>query len=105
MDLSLTDTQQMYVDTVQRFVKNEILPHALEMDRKHVFPMNLIEQENDAGKKISQAQKELNASVNAKYPKFSEKEVKQLELLTPPLVSMAYFTVIHPQRRILSILC
>ncbi len=42
MDLSLTDTQQMYVDTVQRFVKNEILPHALEMDRKHVFPLNLI---------------------------------------------------------------
>lgn len=42
MDLSLTDTQQMYVDTVQRFVKNEVLPHALEMDRKHEFPVNLL---------------------------------------------------------------
>jgi alkylation response protein AidB-like acyl-CoA dehydrogenase len=42
MDLSLTDTQQMYVTTVQRFVKNDILPHVLEMDRRHVFPMDLI---------------------------------------------------------------
>jgi len=42
MDLSLTDTQQMYVDTVQRFVKNEILPHVLEMDRGHIFPLSLI---------------------------------------------------------------
>jgi acyl-CoA dehydrogenase len=42
MDLNLTDTQQMYVDTVQRFVKNEILPHVLEMDREHAFPVNLI---------------------------------------------------------------
>jgi len=42
MDLSLTDTQQMYVDTVQRFVKKEILPHVLEMDRGHIFPLSLI---------------------------------------------------------------
>jgi len=42
MDLSLTDTQQIYVDTVQRFVKNEVLPHALEMDRKHEFPVDLL---------------------------------------------------------------
>jgi len=42
MDLSLTETQQMYMDTVQRFVKNEILPHAQEMDRKHIFPVDLL---------------------------------------------------------------
>jgi acyl-CoA dehydrogenase len=49
MDLSLNETQQMYVNTVSRFVKNEILPHALEMDRKHVFPVDLLKQVWDMG--------------------------------------------------------
>ncbi len=42
MDLSLNETQQMYVNTVSRFVKNEIIPHALEMDRGHVFPIDML---------------------------------------------------------------
>jgi acyl-CoA dehydrogenase len=33
MDFTLSDNQQMYVDTVSRFVKNEIIPHVLELDR------------------------------------------------------------------------
>ncbi len=39
MDFTLSDNQQMYVDTVSRFVKNEIIPHVLELDRSHDFPL------------------------------------------------------------------
>ena len=40
--------------------------------------LNLMDQESDAIKKISQAQKELNNNVNAKYLRLSEQEVRTL---------------------------
>jgi type I restriction enzyme M protein len=40
--------------------------------------LELIEQETEAGKKISQAQKDLNLIVNTKYQSLSEEEVKNL---------------------------
>jgi acyl-CoA dehydrogenase len=42
MDFCLSDTQQMYVDTVQRFVKTDILPQIMDLERKHTFPGTLI---------------------------------------------------------------
>jgi acyl-CoA dehydrogenase len=42
MDFTLSENQQMYVDTVSRFVKNEIIPHVLELDRSHKFPWDVI---------------------------------------------------------------
>jgi acyl-CoA dehydrogenase len=42
MDFSLTEQQQMYVDTVRRFVKNEITPRILTMERQHAFPWDVI---------------------------------------------------------------
>ncbi len=42
MDFCLSDTQQMYVDTVQRFVKTDILPQIMDLERKHAFPGTLI---------------------------------------------------------------
>ena len=42
MDFTLSEHQQMYVDTVSRFVKNEIIPHVLELDRSHKFPWDVI---------------------------------------------------------------
>jgi acyl-CoA dehydrogenase len=49
MDFTLSDNQQMYVDTVSRFVKNEIIPHVLELDRSHVFPWDVITKAWDLG--------------------------------------------------------
>lgn len=42
MDFSLTDQQQMYVETVRRFVKNEITPRVMELEREHAFPLDII---------------------------------------------------------------
>ena len=42
MDLSLNESQLTYLDTVQKFVKNEITPHILEMEKGHVFPWDII---------------------------------------------------------------
>jgi len=42
MDFSLTEQQRMYVETVRRFVKNEITPHVLAMEREHSFPWDII---------------------------------------------------------------
>jgi len=42
MDFRLNEDQQMYVDTVRRFVKNEILPNILQIDRSHEFPYGII---------------------------------------------------------------
>ena len=33
MDFSLSENQLMYVDTVRKFVKNEITPHILELEK------------------------------------------------------------------------
>jgi len=42
MDFSLSENQLMYVDTVRKFVKNEITPHILEMEKAHIFPWAII---------------------------------------------------------------
>ncbi|HYA15096.1 MAG TPA: acyl-CoA dehydrogenase family protein [Syntrophales bacterium] len=49
MDFTLSDSQQMYVDTVNKFVKNEIIPHVLELDRSHNFPWDVIRKAWDLG--------------------------------------------------------
>jgi len=42
MDLSLNENQLSYLDTVRKFVKNEITPHILELEKGHVFPWDII---------------------------------------------------------------
>ena len=42
MDFSLSDTQQQYVDTVRKFVKHEITPAVMALDKKHVFPRQIM---------------------------------------------------------------
>jgi acyl-CoA dehydrogenase len=49
MDFRLNDEQQMYVDTVRRFVKNEILPNILQMDKSHEFPYGIIRKSWELG--------------------------------------------------------
>ena len=38
MDLSLNENQLTYLDTVRKFVKNEITPHILDLEKGHIFP-------------------------------------------------------------------
>lgn len=42
MDFSLTESQLSYLDTARKFVKNEITPRILEMEKEHVFPWDII---------------------------------------------------------------
>jgi acyl-CoA dehydrogenase len=42
MDFTLTDTQQMYTDMVSKFVKNEIIPHVMTLEKNHLFPWDII---------------------------------------------------------------
>jgi acyl-CoA dehydrogenase len=49
MDFSLTDSQQSYVETVRRFVKNEITPHVMDWEREHLFPWTVIQKAWDLG--------------------------------------------------------
>lgn len=42
MDFSLNESQLAYLDTVRKFVKNEITPHILELEKSHVFPWDII---------------------------------------------------------------
>jgi acyl-CoA dehydrogenase len=42
MDFTLTDTQQMYTDMVGRFVKNEITPRVMALEKNHTFPWDII---------------------------------------------------------------
>lgn len=42
MNLSLNESQQLYVETVRKLVKNEITPHILEMEKEHRFPWPII---------------------------------------------------------------
>ncbi|MEN6320200.1 MAG: acyl-CoA dehydrogenase family protein [Syntrophaceae bacterium] len=49
MDFTLTESQQMYVDTVNKFVKNAIIPRVLELDRSHSFPWDIIQKAWDLG--------------------------------------------------------
>ena len=43
MDLSYSDNQLMYVDSVRKLVKNSIAPHILELEKAHKFPWKIIE--------------------------------------------------------------
>ncbi len=42
MDLSFSETQIQYVETVRKLVKNEITPHILELEKAHHFPWAII---------------------------------------------------------------
>lgn len=42
MDFSLNESQLSYRDTVRKFVKNEITPHILDMEKENVFPWGII---------------------------------------------------------------
>lgn len=43
MDLSYSDNQLMYLETVRKLVKNSIAPHILELEKGHKFPWKIIE--------------------------------------------------------------
>ncbi len=49
MDLSLSDEQRMYIDTVRKFVKQEISPGIMNLEKEHLFPYSLIEKTWDLG--------------------------------------------------------
>lgn len=49
MDFNLTDSQRSYVETVGRFVRNEIAPHVMEWEREHRFPWTVIRKAWDLG--------------------------------------------------------
>ncbi len=49
MDFNLTDNQQMYMDTVQKFVKNEMLPDVMKLEREHAFPRHIIDKAWEIG--------------------------------------------------------
>ena len=49
MDFQLNDQQQMYVDTVRRFVRAEILPRVMDLERKHAFPIGIIRKAWETG--------------------------------------------------------
>jgi acyl-CoA dehydrogenase len=49
MDLSLNENQLTYLDTVRKFVKNEITPHILDLEKGHVFPWGIINKAWETG--------------------------------------------------------
>ncbi|MBW2651445.1 MAG: acyl-CoA dehydrogenase family protein [Deltaproteobacteria bacterium] len=49
MDFNLTDDQQMYMETVRKFVRNEITPKVMEMEREHAFPFDIIKKAWEVG--------------------------------------------------------
>ncbi len=49
MDLSLSESQLTYLDTVRKFVKNEITPHILELEKSHIFPWDIINRAWETG--------------------------------------------------------
>ncbi len=49
MDFNLTDSQQSYVETVKRFVRNEITPRMMDWEREHLFPWTVIQKAWDLG--------------------------------------------------------
>ena len=42
MDFTLSETQQMYTDMVSKFVKNDVIPNVMALERNHTFPWNMI---------------------------------------------------------------
>ena len=49
MDLSLNENQLTYLETVRKFVKNEITPHILDLEKGHVFPWDIINKAWETG--------------------------------------------------------
>jgi acyl-CoA dehydrogenase len=49
MDLSFSENQIMYLETVRKFVKNEITPHLLDMEKAHRFPWPVINKAWETG--------------------------------------------------------
>jgi acyl-CoA dehydrogenase len=49
MDLSLNENQLTYLDTVRKFVKNEIMPHILDLEKGHIFPWDIINKAWETG--------------------------------------------------------
>ena len=49
MDFALTDNQKEFVDTVQRFVKTDVLPQILHLEKSHAFPWDIIRKAWDMG--------------------------------------------------------
>jgi acyl-CoA dehydrogenase len=49
MDFTLAEDQQMYVETVRRFVKDKILPDIMPRERDHAFPENIISEAWELG--------------------------------------------------------
>ncbi len=49
MDYKLTDNQKMYIETVQKFVKNEITPTVMEREATHEFPFDIIKKAWEVG--------------------------------------------------------
>jgi len=49
MDFTLTEDQQMYVELVQKFVKNKVVPDILKREKEHEFPLDIISEAWELG--------------------------------------------------------
>jgi acyl-CoA dehydrogenase len=49
MDLSFSQNQLLYLETVRKFVKNDIAPHILELEKAHCFPWPVIHKAWETG--------------------------------------------------------
>jgi acyl-CoA dehydrogenase len=49
MDLNFSQNQLLYLETVRKFVKNDIAPHILEMEKEHRFPWPVIRKAWETG--------------------------------------------------------
>lgn len=49
MDFSFTEEQHDYLDTIRKFVKNEIIPDVMRLDKEHVFPREIIDKTWELG--------------------------------------------------------
>ncbi|MBN2539097.1 MAG: acyl-CoA dehydrogenase family protein [Deltaproteobacteria bacterium] len=49
MNFNLTDDQQMYMETVRKFVRNEVTPKVMEMESDHAFPFDTIKKAWEIG--------------------------------------------------------
>lgn len=49
MDMGLSEEQRHYVDAVRKFVKNEIIPNVMKLDKDHTFPKEIIDQAWELG--------------------------------------------------------
>lgn len=49
MDFNITENQRMYVETVRKFVKNEIMPDVMKLEKEHLFPFEIIKKSWELG--------------------------------------------------------